>query len=128
MEISKLVEEIIMDGVLQKEPKAYKDVYFIRTLNPGDRIQYFCSFRYNTPKKDCVIVRVDIDLEKPEANVMLGMSILLPFEKRMRQSITFYRKSLQVNNKTIVEILKQVAIPQLIEKLTKFEGMSNASH
>lgn len=111
-----------MDVALGKPPKAYKNIYFIRALNPGDRIQYFCSFRYTNDKKDCVICRVDIDLEKPEGNVVVGLSYLLPFKTRMRESFTFFRKSFSIANKSIAEIITQTAVPLIAGKIIKLEG------
>lgn len=120
--IGKVVEEIFLDAIFKRETKPYKNIYFIKPLNPGDRVQFFCSFRYKASNNECVICRVDIDLEKPERNTMIGISYL---EVRKRQSFTFFKKNLHVLNKTIPEILKQIAIPELTEKLIKIEGMVN---
>lgn len=120
MQLKNLVSEILTDAALRNTPKPYRNVYFIKVLNPGDRKCLFVSFRYKSSKNEVFICFVEIDLDRTERNVSYGISFLKPKE---RQSITFFKKSEQILYKDIVEILKTKVIPIFVEKLQKVEDM-----
>jgi len=120
MNLKDLVAEILMDAAFRHTPKPYRNVYFIKVLNPGDRKSLFVSFRWKSSKKEVFICFVEIDLTQSERNVSFGISFLKPKE---RESITFFRKHDLVVYKDIAEILKQRVIPTFVEKLQKVEDM-----
>lgn len=120
MQIRKTVSEILEDAVFQREPKPYKNVYFIKALNPGDRKNFFVSFRYKTSKGDVLLCRTDINLETPGKNTVIGISLL---KVRERESVTFFRKSQAVLGKSIIEIVNSIVIPTIVEKINKVEDL-----
>lgn len=120
MQLKDLVSEILIDAAFRHEPKPYRNIYFIKVLNPGDRKSIFVSFRYKSSKNEVFICFVEIDLEKTERNVSYGISFLIP---KARESTTFFKKSEFIPYKDILEILKQKVIPTFIEKLQKVEDM-----
>lgn len=120
MLLKELVNEILTDAAFGHTPKPYKNVYFIKVLNPGDRKSIFASFRYKSSKNEVFICFVEIDLERAEKNVSYGISFLIPIE---RKSTTFFKKSESIPYKNILEILKLKVIPTFIEKLQKVEDM-----
>ncbi|QYN80042.1 hypothetical protein PQD71_gp149 [Kosakonia phage Kc263] len=120
MSLIELVNEILLNAALKEEQKPYKNVYFIKVLNPGDRKNLFVSFRYMTSKKECLLCRVDIDLNRTDKNVFVGISHL---KVRERESITFFKKSLAIPHKNIVELIKAHIAPLLAEKIQKVEDM-----
>lgn len=120
MSLIELVNEILLNAALKEEQKPYKNVYFIKVLNPGDRKNLFVSFRYMTSKKECLLCRADIDLNRTDKNVFVGISHL---KVRERESITFFKKSLAIPHKNIVELIKAHIAPLLAEKIQKVEDM-----
>jgi hypothetical protein len=118
VKLSRLVNEILEDAAFKREPKPYKNVYFIKVLNPGDRKMLFVSFRYKTSKGEVLLPHVEIDLDRPGKNVSVGVSYLWP---QKRESITFFRKRQEVLHKSIIEILQQVVAPLIITTLQKVE-------
>lgn len=136
MDVKSLVNEILEDAVFQRQPKAYRNAYFIKVLNPGDRRSFFASFRYRSTKDEIFICYVDINLELPVKNTSVSISFLKPINKEAvdsyrpyhRESVTFFHNGLGIVNKTIIEIIKQTVAPLLVEKLNKVEGMYNVSN
>lgn len=122
MTVNKLVSEILEDAAFRREPKPYGNVYFIKVLNPGDKINLFVSFRYKSSKGEVFIATTDINLEQPEKNVYISLSFL---KVRERESITFFKKRELINHKSIIDILKQTVIPLLVDKLNKIERSYN---
>lgn len=120
MNLKNLVTEILVAAAIKDPEKPYRNVYFIKVLNPGDRKNLFVSFRFLTSKKEALVCRVDINLNNAEKNVMVGISHL---KVRERESVTFFRKSMAIPHKNIVEILKQDVAPLIAEKLEKVEDM-----
>lgn len=120
MQIRKTVSEILEDAVYQREPKPYKNVYFIKVLNPGDRKSFFASFRFKTSKNEVLLCRVEINLEVPGKNTVIGISLL---KVRERESLTFFRKSQAILGKSIIEIINSIAIPIIVEKINKVEEL-----
>lgn len=120
MNLKNLVSEILVAAALKDPIKPYRNVYFIKVLNPGDRKNLFVSFRFLTSKKEALVCRVDISLNNADKNVMVGISHL---KVRERESVTFFRKSMAIPHKNIVEILKQDVAPLIAEKLEKVEDM-----
>lgn len=120
MNLRNLVNEILLAAALKNPQKAYRNVYFIKVLNPGDRKNLFVSFRFLTSKKEALVCRLDINLANADKNVVVGISHL---KVRERESVTFFRKSLAIPHKNIVDILKQDVIPLIAEKLEKVEEM-----
>jgi hypothetical protein len=120
MQLKELVSEILIDAAFGRTPKPYRNVYFIKVLNPGDQKSIFVSFRYKSTKNEVFICFVEIDLEKTERNVQYGISFLIP---KLRESTTFFKKSEFVSYKGILEILKLKVIPTFIDKLQKVEDM-----
>lgn len=120
MSLIELVNEILLNAALKEEQKPYKNVYFIKVLNPGDRKNLFVSFRYMTSKKECLLCRADIDLTRTDKNVFVGISHL---KVRERESVTFFKKSLAIPHKNIVELIKAHIAPLLAEKIQKVEDM-----
>lgn len=118
-QIRKTVSEILEDAVFNRPPKPYKNVYFIKVLNPGDRKSIFVSFRYKTTKKEVLLCRVEINLEYPGKNTVVGISLLKP---RERESITFFRKRQAVVGRSIIDIVTTIAIPTIVEKIKKVEA------
>lgn len=118
MQTRKVVSSILEDAVFQREAKPYKNVYFIKPLNPGDRKQFFCSFRFKTSKGEVLLCRVEINLEYPEKNTSMGISLLKP---RERESITFFRNRQRIVGKSIIEIIQSVVVPTLVDKINKVE-------
>lgn len=118
MKLSRLVNEILEDAAFKRFPKPYKNVYFIKALNPGDRKSLFVSFRYKTSKNEVLLARVEIDLDKPGKNVSVGVSYLWP---QRRESITFFRKRQEVLHKSVTEILTSVVAPLIIATIQKVE-------
>ena len=116
MQLKNLVNEVLTDAAFRREAKPYRDVYFIKVLNPGDRKSLFVSFRYKLSTTDSIIARMDIDLSKTDNNVTIGMSYL---KVRERQSFTFFKKGMTIPHKNISEIITQTVIPLFIEKLEK---------
>lgn len=122
MRTKQIIEEILLDCAFRRDIKPQKNVYMVKVLNPGDKINLFASFRMKTSKGEVINLRTDIDLEKTHNNVIVGMSLLTqPMIKR--ESITFFRKSLTIKHKSIVDILKSVVTPMLAEKFDKVESM-----
>lgn len=122
MKVQDMIEELLLDAAYKREVKPYKNVYMVKILNPGDRINIFISFRIKTSKGEVLLCRTDIDLEKTENNVRLGMHLLTqPMIKR--ESICFFKKSLTIGHKSIADILKQTAAPTFAEKIAKVESM-----
>lgn len=119
MQTRKIVSSILEDALFQREAKPYKNVYFIKPLNPGDRKQFFCSFRFKTSKGEVLLCRVEINLEY-ENNTVYGISLLKP---RERESITFFRKRQRIVGKSILEIIQSVVVPVLTDKINKVESM-----
>ncbi|AEV89482.1 hypothetical protein OBP_045 [Pseudomonas phage OBP] len=119
MKLSRLVSEILNDAAFQRQPKPYKNVYFIKALNPGDGKSMFVSFRFKTSKNEVLVAHAEIDLDKPSKNVSVGVSYLWPIK---RESITFFRKRQQVLHKSIPEILQQVVAPLIIATIEKVEN------
>jgi hypothetical protein len=120
MHLKELVAEILLDAAFRNTPKPYRNVYFIKVLNPGDRKSLFVSFRWKSSKNEVFICFVEIDLTRSERNVSFGISFLKPKE---RESTIFFRKHEFVAYKDIAEILKQRVIPIFVEKLKKVEDM-----
>ncbi|QZA70535.1 hypothetical protein AH04_51 [Erwinia phage AH04] len=120
MRLKDLVNEILIDAALKNPPKPYRNVYFIKVLNPGDRKSLFVSFRYKSSKNEVFICFVEIDLNNTERNVSYGISFLIP---RARESTTFFKKSEFIPYKDIIEILKMKVIPTFVEKLQKVESL-----
>lgn len=125
MRVEKLVNEILINAAMGKEQKAYRNVYFIKVLNPGDRINLFVSFRFKTSGKEVFICRVDIDLSKTERNTNVGIHHLKPYQ---RESFTVFRKTLTIGHKSIVDILNQPVTDLIAERLIKLEGMLHGSN
>lgn len=129
MRLKDLVDDILQNAADGNDPKAYRDIYFIKVINPGDRKGLFVSFRYNSSKKETFICTVEINLELTDKNVFTRISFLAPWAsnnpwgKGMRESTTFFKKSEFVPFKNIQEILKQKVTPLLTEKLQKVEDM-----
>lgn len=124
MGIRKTVNEILEDAVFQRDPKPYKDVYFIKVLNPGDRKSIFVSFRYKIASDICLICRMEINLEYPEKNTSTAISIL---KIRERESFTFFRKRQAIAGRTIIDIVQKTIAPMLIDKITKVKEMNNVN-
>ncbi|UQT02624.1 hypothetical protein YUBABA_02100 [Serratia phage vB_SmaM-Yubaba] len=124
MGIRKTVNEILEDAAFLRQPKAYKDVYFIKVLNPGDRKSIFVSFRYKIASDICLICRTEINLEYPEKNTSIAISIL---KIRERESFTFFRKRQAIVGRSIIEILQKTVAPLLIDKITKVKEMNNVN-
>ena len=122
MSIRKVVNEILEDGVFQRDPKPYKEVYFVKVLNPGDRKSIFISFRWKLSTDICLVCRTEINLECTDKNVSTAISIL---KIRERESFTFFRKRQAIAHKTIIEIIRNNVAPMLIEKIAKIEEMNN---
>lgn len=120
MQLRDLVSEILTDAAFGRTPKPYRNVYFIKVLNPGDQKSIFVSFRYKSSKNEVFICFVEIDLEKTEKNLQYGISFLIP---KLRESTTFFKKREFISYKGILEILNQKVIPIFIEKLQKVEDM-----
>jgi hypothetical protein len=120
MQLKDLVNEILLDAAFRNVPKPYRNVYFIKVLNPGDRKGLFTSFRYKSTKNEVFVCFVEIDLTRTDKNVSYGISFLKP---RERESITFFKKHEFIAYKDIVEILKTKVIPTFVEKLQKVEDM-----
>lgn len=120
MHLKDLVGEILLDGARRNTPKAYRNVYFIKVINPGDRKSIFISFRWKSSKNEVFICFVEIDLTRPERNVSYGISFL---KTRERESLTFFRKHESIAFKDITEILTKRVAPTLVEKLQKIEDM-----
>ena len=124
MGIRATVNEILEDAVFQRDPKPYKDVYFIKVLNPGDRKSIFVSFRWKSSKNECFVCRTEINLEYPEKNTSTAISFL---KVRERESITFFRKRDRIVGKSIIEIIKGHVGPMIIDKLNKVEEYYNVN-
>lgn len=120
MQLKNLVNEVLTDAAFRRDAKPYRDVYFIKVLNPGDRKSLFVSFRYKLSSNDAIIVRMDIDLSKTDNNVTIGMSYL---KVRERQSFTFFKKGMTIAHKNISEIINQTVVPLFVEKLKKVENI-----
>lgn len=120
MRLKDLVSEILTDAAFRNTPKPYRNVYFIKVLNPGDRKSLFVSFRYKSSKNEVFVCYVEIDLERPEKNVSYGISFLKP---RERESITFFKRREHIVYKDITDILRTKVIPAFVEKLQKVEDM-----
>lgn len=114
------VSEILNNAAFLREQKPYKNVYFVKVLNPGDRINFFTSFRWKTSGGEVFICRVDINLEKTERNVSFGIHHLKPYQ---RESFTVFRKTLTIGYKSITDILNGTVVPAFTEKLNKLEVM-----
>lgn len=128
MKLTALVNEILDDVAFMRDSKPYKNVYFIKPINPGDRKSLFVSFRYKTSKNEVIIAWTEINLENTNKNVTVGLSYLWP---QKRESITFFKKRLLINHKSIIEILHQTVAPLIIEKLQKVEDSyvnNNSNH
>ena len=123
--VEKLVSEILNNAAYLKEQKPYKNVYFIKVLNPGDRTNLFVSFRWKSSGGEVFICRMDINLEKTERNVRLGVHHLKPYQ---RESFTIFSKSLTIGHKSIVDIINGTVVPTFIEKLNKLEDMLHGSN
>lgn len=120
MTAERSVSEILNNAAYLREQKPYKNVYFIKVLNPGDRINFFTSFRWKTSGGEVFICRVDINLEKTERNVVFGIHHLKPFK---RESFALFRKTLTIGHKSITDILNGTVVPAFTEKLNKLEVM-----
>lgn len=118
MKLSLLVNEILENAAFRREPRPYKNVYFVKVLNPGDRKNLFVSFRYKTSKNEVIIAYTEIGLENSGKNVSVALSYLWP---QKRESITFFRSRQEILHKPIIEILKDVVAPLIISKLQKVE-------
>lgn len=129
MKLRDLVDSILQDAVNNNDPKAYRDVYFIKVINPGDRKGLFVSFRYNSSKKETFICTVEINLELTDKNVFTRICLLKPWAsnnpwgKGMRESVSFFERIEFIPFKNVQEILKQKVGPLLTEKLQKVEDM-----
>lgn len=120
MSAEKIVSEILNNAAYLKDQKPYKNVYFIKVLNPGDRTNFFTSFRFKTSGGEVFICRVDINLEKTERNVSFGIHHLKPYQ---RESFTLFRKTLTIGHRSIVDIINGTVVPAFTEKLNKLEVM-----
>ena len=120
MRLEKLVSEILNNAAYLKEQKPYKDVYFVKILNPGDRTNLFVSFRWKSSGGEVFICRMDINLEMTERNVSFGIHHLKPYK---RESFTVFRKVLTIGHKSIVDIINGTIVPTFAEKLNKLEVM-----
>lgn len=119
MKLNELVNEILLNAAFKKETKPYRNVYFIKVLNPGDGKSLFVSFRWKSSKNEVFICTVDINLEDVSQNTRLSIALL---KTKERQSTTFFHKRSSYVNKSIIDILKQIAVPTLTEKLNKVES------
>lgn len=118
MDLNKLVSEILEDAAFRRQPKPYANVYFIKVLNPGDKISMFVSFRYKSSKGEVFVSATEINLEQTEKNVSTSLSFL---KVRERVSTTFFRKRLLVKHKSIIEIIRETVVPLIVLKLSKVE-------
>lgn len=119
MELGLLVNEILLNAQRNNTPNPYRNVYFIKVLNPGDRIMLFVSFRWKSSKNEVFICTTEINLEHPTHNVTLNIALLKPKE---RESTTFFRKKSHILYKSIGDILHSHVIPIITEKLNKVEN------
>jgi len=120
MSPKEIVSEILLNAANGIPEKAYRNVYFIKIIDGGDKKNLFVSFRYKLTNIDAVVCWVDIDLERIDRNVLVGMSYL---KVRERKSVTFFKKGLVIPRKNIVEMIQQDIAPLLSEKLSKAEAM-----
>lgn len=118
MTLPELIKDILYNAAYNKFPKPYKNVYFIKVINPGDKINLFVSFRYKTKHSQVFICTLDINISKVERNVILNITHLKVIE---RVSKTLFRKSLTIGNKGVLDIVNNTALPIFIEKLNKLE-------
>lgn len=118
MELKSLVKEILSNAAIGNKEEAYKDVYFIKPINPGDRINFFLSFRWKSSKNEVFICTTEINLEKVERNVYVSICLLKPKE---RISTTFFKKYLTIGHKGILEILTDDITSIFVDKLKKVE-------
>lgn len=125
MDVKRLVSEILEDAVFQREPKPYSNVYFIKVLNPGDRRSLFVSFRWKSSKKEVFICTVEVNLEMADKNTRVYIAFL---KVKERESITFFKRTTGIPNKTVSDIIKHSVAPLIAEKLNKIEESYNVSN
>lgn len=114
------VKEILHNAGQGNQPNPYKNVYFIKTLNPGDGISLFNSFRFKTTKQEVLLCRVNIDLALTTNNVSIAISLMKqPMIKR--ESITFFRQRHSIRGKSIIELLNGIVLDTFVEKIEKVE-------
>uniref|UniRef100_A0AAU8KX99 Uncharacterized protein n=1 Tax=Pantoea phage Survivor TaxID=3232176 RepID=A0AAU8KX99_9CAUD len=120
MKTEKVVSDILNNAALNKDQVPYKNVYFVKVLNPGDRVNLFVSFRFKTSGGEVFICRADINLEKTEKNVRFGIHHLIPIK---RESFTLFQKNLTIGHRSIVEIINGTIAPAFTERLNRLEEM-----
>lgn len=121
-ELEKIFRCIYKDCSYGNEITPHKNVYFIKPINAGDRKNLFISFRIKLKDGETYIFHFDINLDKTEKNLVMGITNL---QVKERKSKTIFRKSASIANADIEAIITKTIIPTFIEKCLKIEGTLN---
>ncbi|QDB70452.1 hypothetical protein CF8_0040 [Aeromonas phage CF8] len=116
MNTQAMIKAIFTDQLLENKAKAYKNVYDIKSMSPGDRLNFFSTFRYRLNKIDVLIVGVMIRLENPNKNVRIHITHIKLWKKYTK---TIFRQGIAINHKSIYEILDSEIPKLLAPKLEK---------
>lgn len=116
MNTQAMIKQIFTDQLLENKAKAYKNVYDIKSMSPGDRLNFFSTFRYRLNKIDVLIVGVMIRLENPNKNVRIHITHIKLWKKYTK---TIFRQGIAINHKSIYEILDNEIPKLLAPKLEK---------
>lgn len=116
MNTEQLIKDIFKNALLENKPKAYKDIYDIKAMSPGDRLNFFSTFRYRLNKIDVLIVGVMVRLENPNKNVRIHITHIKLWKKHTK---TLFMKGLKINHRSLLDIIEHDIPSLLAEKLDK---------
>lgn len=125
MEKAELIENIFLDAYFGKENKQRDYKHWVKPLNPGDGVSFFCVFRFKMEGKSAILVKLHVDLSKEENNTEYGLiyvdSGFKPETRfRMEFTRTFFRHRERIIGLGIDEIIRKVS-PILASKVEKAE-------
>lgn len=116
MNTEEMIKDIFKNELLENKPKAYKNVYDIKHMSPGDRLNFFSTFRYRLNKIDVLIIGVMIRLENPNKNVRIHITHIKLWKKYTK---TLFKKGLKINHRSLLDIIEHDIPSLLAEKLDK---------
>ncbi|WNV45895.1 hypothetical protein [Aeromonas phage AerS_266] len=116
MNTEEQIKDIFKNALLENKPKAYKNVYDIKSMSPGDRLNFFSTFRYRLNKIDVLIIGVMIRLENPNKNVRIHITHIKLWKKYTK---TIFMKGLKINHRSLLDIIEHDISGLLAEKLEK---------
>lgn len=123
MDFKKLVVDIFSAGLLSERDKSYPNVYYIKHMDNGERINYFGTFRYRLDKKNVLLVGFQIHLGMTGKNVQVRISHIIPYGRGYTKTI--FKKGFEMKFKTMLEILQGEPSTVLAEVINKAIGTFN---